>query len=193
LNIEYHIIDELGRAREIGTVQIDLGNAERFGITYVDKNGKKRHPIILHTAILGSLERFMYTIFDSLVKKENPTLPLWLSPIQVRVIPVSSKYVEEAKKFVIRLRERMIRADLDDREETVEKKVRDAETSWINYIIVFGEKEIISKKLMVRDRKRGQIREMSEEDLIKEIEEEIKEFPKKMINLPIEVSKRPTF
>jgi threonyl-tRNA synthetase len=87
----------------------------------------------------------------------------------------------------------MIRADLDDREETVEKKVRDAETSWINYIIVFGEKEIISKKLMVRDRKRGQIREMSEEDLIKEIEEEIKEFPKKMINLPIEVSKRPTF
>jgi threonyl-tRNA synthetase len=193
LNIEYHIIDELGRAREIGTVQIDLGNAERFGITYVDKNGKKRHPIILHTAILGSLERFMYTIFDSLVKKENPTLPLWLSPIQVRVIPVSSKYVEEAKKFVIRLRERMIRADLDDREETVEKKVRDAETSWINYIIVFGEKEIISKKLMVRDRKRGQIREMSEEDLIKEIEEEIKEFPKKMINLPIEVSKRPVF
>jgi threonyl-tRNA synthetase len=193
LNIEYHIIDELGRAREIGTVQIDLGNAERFGITYVDKNGKKRYPIILHTAILGSLERFMYTIFDSLVKKENPTLPLWLSPIQVRVIPVSSKYVEESKKFVIRLRKRMIRADLDDREETVEKKVRDAETSWINYIIVFGEKEIISKKLMVRDRKRGQIREMSEEDLIKEIEEEIKEFPKKMINLPIEVSKRPTF
>ncbi|MDT7858591.1 MAG: threonine--tRNA ligase [Candidatus Aenigmarchaeota archaeon] len=193
LNIEYHIIDELGRAREIGTVQIDLGNAERFGITYVDNNGKKRHPIILHTAILGSLERFMYTIFDNLVKEENPTLPLWLSPIQVRIIPVSSKYIEEAKKLVVRLRERMIRADLDDREETVEKKVRDAETSWINYIIVFGEKEIASKKLMVRDRKRGQIREMIEEDLIKEIEEETKEFPKKMINLPIEVSKRPGF
>jgi threonyl-tRNA synthetase len=193
LNIEYHIIDELGRAREIGTVQIDLGNAERFGITYVDKNGKKRHPIILHTAILGSLERFMYTIFDNLVKMENPTLPLWLSPIQVRIIPVSSKYIEEAKKLVVRFRERMIRADLDDREETVEKKVRDAETSWINYIIVFGEKEIATKKLMVRDRKRGQIREMLEEDLIKEIEEEIKEFPKKMINLPIEVSKRPAF
>jgi len=193
LNIEYHIIDDLKRAREIGTVQMDFGNAERFGITYVDENGKKKYPIILHSAILGSLERFMYTIFDNLVKEENPTLPLWLSPIQVRVIPVSSKYLEDARKVALRLREKMIRADLDDREDTVQKKIRDAEVSWINYIIVVGEKEIRSRKLMVRDRRRKEIREMSEEELVKEIEEETKGFPKKMINLPLEVSKRPNF
>jgi len=153
LNIEYHIIDDLGRAREIGTVQIDFGNAERFGISYVDENGKRRYPIILHSAILGSLERFMYVIFDNLVKK-NPVLPLWLSPIQVRVIPVSNKYKEEARKVALRLREKMIRADLDDREETVERKIRDAEVSWINYIVVVGKKEIEGKKLTVRKKKR---------------------------------------
>jgi threonyl-tRNA synthetase len=193
LNIEYHIIDDLGRAREIGTVQMDFGNAERFGISYVDESGRKKHPIILHSAILGSLERFMYVIFDNLVKEENPVLPLWLSPIQVRVIPVSSKYLEEARKVVIRLREKMIRADLDDREETVEKKIRDAEVSWINYIVVIGEKEIKKKILTVRERKTQKIKEMSEEELINEIENETKGFPRKMINLPLEVSKRPTF
>jgi threonyl-tRNA synthetase len=193
LNIEYHIIDDLGRAREIGTIQMDFGNAERFGISYVDENGKKRHPIILHTAILGSLERFMYVIFDSLAKEENPVLPLWLSPIQVRVIPVSNKYLEEARKVAIRLRERMIRVDLDDREETVEKKIREAEVSWVNYIVVIGEREIKNKKLTVRERKTQKIKEMSEEELVDEIENETKEFPKKMINLPLEVSKRPIF
>jgi threonyl-tRNA synthetase len=147
----------------------------------------------LHTALIGSLERFMYTIFDNLVKEENPVLPLWLSPIQVRVIPVSSKYLEEAKKVAVRLREKMIRADLDDREDTVQKKIRDAETSWINYIVVVGEKEIKSSKLTVRERKTKKIREISEEELVKEIEEETKGFPKKMINLPLEVSKRPNF
>ncbi|MGC9059236.1 MAG: threonine--tRNA ligase [Candidatus Aenigmatarchaeota archaeon] len=193
LNIEYHIIDELKRAREIGTVQIDFGNSKRFGITYVDENGKKQYPIILHSAVLGSLERFIYTIFDNVIKEENPSLPLWLSPIQVRIIPVSKKYVEDAKKIALKLRERMIRSDVDDREETVEKKIRDAEVSWINYIVVIGEKEIKSNILSVRERGSKKIREVKVEDLIKEIEEKTKEYPKKMINLPIEVSARPVF
>jgi threonyl-tRNA synthetase len=193
LNIEYHIIDDLGRAREIGTVQIDFGNSERFGISYVDENGKRKYPIILHSAILGSLERFLYVIFDNLVKEKNPVLPLWLSPIQVRVLPVSNKYKEEARKVALRLREKMIRADLDDREETVERKIRDAEVSWINYIVVVGKKEIENKKLTVRERKSGRIRELSEEELVKEIEKEIEGFPKRMISLPLEVSKRPVF
>jgi threonyl-tRNA synthetase len=193
LNIEYHIIDNLGRAREIGTVQIDFGNSERFGISYVDENGKRKYPIILHSAILGSLERFLYVIFDNLVREKNPVLPLWLSPIQVRVLPVSNKYKEEARKVALRLREKMIRADLDDREETVERKIRDAEVSWINYIVVVGKKEIEGKKLTVRERKSGRIRELSEEELVKEIEKEIEGFPKRMISLPLEVSKRPVF
>lgn len=193
LNIEYHIIDSLGRAREIGTVQIDFGNAKRFGITYVDKDGSKKYPIILHTAILGSLERFMYVVFDNLVSEKNPILPLWISPIQVRVIPVSSKYLEYARKIALKLRENMIRADLDDREETVERKIRDAEVAWINYIIVVGEREIKNNKLTVRRRESGEIKELSEEELINEIEKESKGFPKKMINLPLEVSKRPIF
>jgi len=135
----------------------------------------------------------MYVIFDNLVREENPVLPLWLSPLQVRIIPVSAKYVEYAKDLARRLREKMIRADIDDREETVEKKIRDAETSWINYVVVIGEKEIRSARLSVRKRKTKEIKEMSEEELVSEIERETKGFPKKMINLPVELSLRPKF
>jgi len=187
LNIEYHIIDELGRAREIGTVQIDIGNAERFGIKYVDKDGKEKYPVILHTAIIGSIERFIYTIFDNIATGKYNCLPLWLSPIQVRIIPVSEKFLDNAIEIAKKIRARV---DVDDRNLTVQKKIREAEISMINYIVVVGEKEIKSNKLSVREKGSG-IREMSIEELNNEIVKKINGYPFREISLPLELSRRP--
>ncbi|MEM5874658.1 MAG: threonine--tRNA ligase [Candidatus Aenigmatarchaeota archaeon] len=192
LNIEYHIIDELKRAREIGTIQIDIGNAERFDIKYIDSEGKPKRPIILHSAIIGSLERFIYTIFDNLVRENIPKLPIWLAPIQVRIIPLSEKYLEDALLLAEALKENGVRVDVDDRSEKVEKKVRDAEVSLINYIIVFGEREKTDKILSVRKRGEGIVR-MKLDELINEIKNLEKDYPSLEINLPILLSKRPIF
>ncbi|MEM5811290.1 MAG: threonine--tRNA ligase [Candidatus Aenigmatarchaeota archaeon] len=192
LNIEYHIIDELKRAREIGTIQIDIGNAERFDIKYIDSEGKPKRPIILHSAIVGSLERFIYTIFDNLVRENIPKLPIWLAPIQVRIIPLSEKYLEDALLLAEALKENGVRVDVDDRSEKVEKKVRDAEVSLINYIIVFGEREKTDKILSVRKRGEGIVR-MKLDELINEIKSLEKDYPSLEINLPILLSKRPIF
>lgn len=192
LNIEYHIIDELKRAREIGTVQIDVGNAERFDIKYIDSNGKPKRPIILHSAIIGSLERFIYTIFDNLVRENIPKLPIWLAPIQVRIIPLSEKYLEDTLLLAKVLKENGIRVDIDDRSEKVEKKIRDAEISLINYVIVFGEREKSDKILSVRKKGEGIVK-MKLEELIKEIKSLENGYPSLEINLPILLSKRPIF
>ncbi|MEM5815347.1 MAG: threonine--tRNA ligase [Candidatus Aenigmatarchaeota archaeon] len=190
LNIEYHIIDNLKRAREIGTVQIDIGNAKRFGIKYVNERGESMYPIILHCAVLGSLERFLYTILDNAVKENK--LPLWLSPIQVRVLPISSKYVKEALRIGEKLRKNGIRVQVDDRNETLNKKIRDAETSWVNYIVVIGEKEVGKNKISVRERG-DKIEEKNLKDLVREIRGKMKGYPLLSISLPLEVSKLPKF
>ncbi|MEM5815668.1 MAG: threonine--tRNA ligase [Candidatus Aenigmatarchaeota archaeon] len=190
LNIEYHIIDELGRAREIGTVQIDIGNAERFGIKYVDEKGENKYPIILHSAILGSLERFLYVILDNAVREKR--LPLWVSPVQVRVLPVSERFLNSAREISLLLKKEGIRVQLDDRNETLDKKIRDAEINWINYIVVIGEKEVNKGVISVRE-KTGKIREMKLEELISEIKEKTRDYPKMEISLPLEISKMPKF
>ena len=102
LNIEYHIIDELERPREIATFQIDIGNAKRFGISFVDEKAQKIYPIIIHTAVIGSIERYLFTILDQCAileaKGVKPSLPLWLSPTQVRLIPVKPDMIEFTRR-----------------------------------------------------------------------------------------------
>ncbi|MDI6807006.1 MAG: threonine--tRNA ligase [Candidatus Aenigmarchaeota archaeon] len=193
LNVEYHIIDDMNRPREIATIQIDVGNAKRFGIKYVDKDGKENYPIILHTAILGTIERWLYTLFDTALKMKNPALPLWLSPTQVRVIPLSDKYMKYSQKIAEQIEKNQIRVDIDDRIETVPKKIRGAELEWIPFSLVIGEKEIKSKKLAVRIRKSGKIKQMKLEDLIKLVKKETEGKPFKCLPLPKLLSKRPIF
>jgi len=193
INIEYNIIDELKRPREIATCQIDIGNAKRFGIKYTDENKKEIHPQILHIAVLGGIERYIFTIFDTALRQKNPILPLWLSPIQVRVIPVSDKFLEDAQKIASEIEKNQIRVDLDDRPITVQKKIREAEMEWINYVLVFGQKEIASGILSVRDRKAEKLREMRLHELINEIKEKTKDKPFKPLTLPRLLSKRPKF
>jgi len=173
INIEYNVIDELKRPREIATCQIDIGNAKRFGIKYIDEKGKEVYPPILHIAIIGGIERYIFTLFDTALKEKNPCLPSWLSPVQVRVIPLSDKFIDHAKKVANEIKQKSIRVDIDDRKETVEKKIRDAELEWVPYILVIGPKELESKKLSVRIRKTGKVEQMKQEDLTNKIKKEV--------------------
>src|SRR5271157_1358249 len=120
LNIEYHIIDELDRPREIATFQIDVGNAKRFGISYVDDKGQKVFPTIIHTAVIGSVERYLFTVLDRCAILEakgiKPSLPVWLAPTQVRLIPVKPDLIEFTKTVAQELTRLRVRADIDDRD-----------------------------------------------------------------------------
>jgi len=193
LNIEYHIIDKLGRPREIGTVQIDTGNAERFGITYTDRDGRKSYPVILHTAIIGTIERYLYAVLDTALQSKPPRLPTWLSPTQVRVIPVADKYLPAARRVAVRLSSMGVRADLDDRSESLPKKVYEAEVAWIPYVVVVGGREARSGRLAVRVRETGEQVRMTVKKLAEKIAGETKGYPFRPLKIPMELSKRPIY
>ena len=196
LNVEYNIIDELGRPREIGTFQIDVGNAERFGITYVDENNEPKHPVIIHTALLGSIERYIFAVLDTAAQTaksgKQPSLPLWLSPVQVRVIPHSQEFLAEAERVADELEKAGLRVDLDDRDESVARRIRDAEVKWIPYVVVVGKREVESGKLSVRVRGSGQ-REMTLEELKAQLLRELEGYPRVPSTLPRRVSLRPKY
>jgi len=197
LNIEYHIVDELDRPREIATFQIDVGNAKRFDISYFDQNGAKQYPPIIHTALIGTVERYIFTILDVCAKMEQqgkkPQLPLWLAPTQVRIIPVTSGFLPHADELAKRLNHGRVRADVDDSDETVEKRVRDAEILWIPYIVVVGAREKTAEKLPVRVRATGDQRKMTTEQLMSEIAEKTAGYPFRPLTLPVHISTRPAY
>ncbi len=197
LNIEYHIIDELDRPREIATFQIDMGNAKRFGISYVDQNGAKQYPPIIHTALIGTVERYIFTILDACAKMEQkgkkPQLPLWLAPSQVRIIPVTREFLPHANELAENLNGRRVRTDVDDSDETVEKRVRDAEMLWVPYIIVVGAREKGAEKLPVRVRETGTQSGMTIDELASEIRKKSAGYPFRPLALPLHVSERPAY
>jgi len=197
INVEYTVIDELERPREIATFQIDIGNAERFGIAYTDKNGVKRHPPIIHTALLGTVERYLFTVLDKASEMEErgkkPMLPVWLSPVQVRIIPIKKRQLALAKKLLAQLERANIRADIDDREDSLSKKVRDAEISWIPYILVLGEKEMRSKNFPVRVRAEDRQIKMRVRKLIGAFIKETAGYPYRSLTIPRLVSERPGY
>ncbi len=197
LNVEYHIIDNLKRPREIATFQIDVGNGERFGITYVDEYDEKKHPIIIHTAIIGSVERYLYMVLDTAAHMElqgkTPYIPTWLSPIQVRLIPLSKEQIDYTLEIANALINKGFRVDVDDREESLGKKIREAAKEWIPYIVVIGKREVESKTLNVRIRRTNDQVVMTLDDLINRLEEETKGYPRIIQTLPLLVSQRPSF
>jgi threonyl-tRNA synthetase len=193
LNIEYHIIDVMKRPREIGTVQIDVGNARRFGIKYVDSEGKENYPIILHSALIGTIERYLYTLFDSALRMEHPTLPLWASPTQVRMIPVSSEYLAYAESLADALEQVGIRVDVDDREMTVGNKVREAETMWIPYIAIVGKKEVEAASIALRSRVDESQKTVTISELSDLVTKDVEGKPQLPSYLPRLLSLRPRF
>lgn len=197
LKYEFNFVDTLDKASALSTDQIDIENGERYDIKFTDKDGKLKHPLILHCSPSGAIERVMYALLEKAAfnQKEGkvPKLPLWLSPTQVRVIPVSDEYAEYATEITNEIRKENIRADIDDRTLHVGKKIREGEVNWVPAIVVVGQKEIDTKKLQVRIREEGKIKPMTKEELIKWIKYQVKYMPFKQLPLPKELSKRPVF
>jgi threonyl-tRNA synthetase len=193
LNIEYHIIDAMNRPREIGTVQIDIGNAKRFGIKYVDREGKDNYPVILHTALIGTIERYLYTLFDTALKMKHPSLPVWSSPTQLRIVPVSSDQLAYAQSIANMLEQEGIRVDIDDRELTVGNKVREAETMWVPYIAIVGKKEVETASLSLRIRAEEAQKTLTISETSKMIIATLKGKPQLLSHLPRLLSLRPRF
>jgi len=197
LKWDFNFVDNQDKAAALSTDQIDVENAKRYNITYVDEKGEKRHPLILHCSPSGAVERCIYALLEKAYRQrqkgEPPMLPLWLSPTQVRIIPMSEKFLEYCEKIAEQLEASQIRVDIDERPLTLQKRIREAETEWIPYIIVIGEKEVESEALPVRDRKGRKIRNMTLKELIDEIKSQIGDKPFRPLPLPRHVSKRPQF
>ncbi len=190
---EYQGIDAVSGNTQLCTVQLDVHDGERYNICYTDKDNTKKPCIIIHSSI-GSIERWIYSILENAAKMEkNPLLPMWLSPIQVRLCPINDSLLPHCEKIADELSKEQIRVDIDDRIESVQKKVRDAEVEWIPAIVVVGEREKKSGKLAVRFRETGKVKSMKSSDLIKLIKKETKDYPFKPLPLPSLLSKRPVF
>jgi threonyl-tRNA synthetase len=197
LKWEFNFVDCQRKAAALSTDQIDVENALSYGITFVNERGEKEHPIILHCSPSGAIERVIYALLEkaylAMMQGEKPMLPLWLTPTQVRLIPVKPDYLEDCLRILERLEETRIRADIDDREESVDKKIRDSETEWIHYIVVYGERERESGLLSVRKRATGSVERLTLDDLVREIREKVEGKPFKKLPLPKPLSKRPSF
>ncbi|MFH1201078.1 MAG: threonine--tRNA ligase [bacterium] len=162
--------DSLGREWQISTIQLDFIMPERFGLKYTDSDGSAKTPVMIHRAIVGSPERFL----GILIEHYAGAFPLWLSPVQVKVIPVRTNHNEYAKQVFELLKENNIRAELDDAEANLGGKVRDAKNNKIPYWIVIGDKEIEAKKVTLESRDQGPLGQISKEELLKKLLEEIK-------------------
>jgi len=197
LKWDFNFVDNQNKAAALSTDQIDMENAKRYNITYVDEKGEKQHPLILHCSPSGAIERDVYALLENAYRMQQngkpPMLPLWLSPTQVRIIPMSDKFLESVEKIARKMEKHCIRVDIDDRALTLQKRIREAEMEWIPYIIVVGQREIESDILPVRERKSGKMRQMKLEEVIKEIEKLTQGKPFKQLPLPRCLSKRPQF
>jgi len=195
LKWEFNYIDNLGKASALSTDQIDVENGKRYGIEFVDENNSSINPIILHNSPSGAIERVMYALLEKCAKdaKEGrkPMFPLWLAPTQVRIIPLKDEFLEFSQKLSDKLTERNIRVDIDDRNESIGKRIRESEKEWIRYVLVIGEKEVNSSNLSVRDRMQSNVREISFDDFTDEITKQNHGKPNSTLNLPPLLSKRP--
>jgi threonyl-tRNA synthetase len=197
LKWERNFVDNLDKASALSTDQIDVENGERYDIKFMEEDGTTKHPLILHCSPSGAIERDIYALlekaaFDMKVGK-RPTLPLWLAPTQVRVIPVSQDHLGAADKAAAEIEASKIRVDVDNRDETVGKKIRDSEKEWIPYTIVIGEKEAGKEKLPVRLRETGKLVEYSPSDLAKEIKDTVGDKPWRPLPVPRYLQQRPKF
>ena len=195
LKWEFNFIDNLGKASALSTDQIDVENGNRYGIEFIDENNTAQHPIILHNSPSGAIERIIYALLEKAAadskKGTKPQLPLWLAPTQVRIIPLKEEFYDYCNNLCDKISAQNIRVDVDDRNESIGKRIREAEKEWIQYILVIGEKEAGSENLSIRDRQTGDVREVSFDDFLKEINEQTSGKPFTGLNQSKHLSKRP--
>lgn len=194
--IDFAAIDYLGRPIENPTVQIDVESGKRFDITYLGEDGKEYYPTILHCSPTGSIERVICSLLEKTaieLDEKAPMLPTWLSPIEVRIITVGEDHKDFANELYDKINAENIRVDVDDRDESVGKKIRNAATEWIPYIFVVGDNEKESGVFSVTVRETGEKVDMTVDELIKEVLDKTKGMPYRGLPLPKDISTRINF
>ena len=170
--IDFHIKDSLGRDWQCGTIQLDFQMPERFDLTYIGQDGEKHRPVMLHRVVFGSIERFI----GVLIEHYAGAFPTWLAPVQVKILTISDKQKAYANKIVEKLMNEGIRVEVDDREEKIGYKIREAQLQKIPYMLIVGDKEVETNAVGVRARKDGDIGQMPIDEFICKIKAEIKEY-----------------
>ena len=168
--IDIKLKDALKRKWQCATIQCDFSLPKRFGLEYIDSDGKAKQPVMLHRVILGSLERFM----GALVEHYNGNFPLWLAPVQVAVIPIKDSTKAYAQKITEMLLEKQFRADIDERNETLNKRIAQAELEKVPYIVIVGDREAAKEAVSVRKKGKGDIGIMGINEFIGKLEEEVR-------------------
>jgi threonyl-tRNA synthetase len=204
LKYEFNFVDASEKASALSTDQIDIENGERYEIKFTDKDGKTNYPYILHCSPSGAIERVIFSLLEkealTMNKGNKPMLPLWVSPTQIRLIPVSSDYVEKCENIIDQINQKSpfikIRVDIDDREQSVGRKIRDAEKEWVPIILVIGEKESTENSYTPRFRKPSlgeENKKYTLDEIYNQVRDIIEVYPQKRIPLPIHMSNRPKF
>lgn len=167
--IDIKLVDAIGREWQGPTIQVDFNLPERFDVTYIGEDGKEHRPIMIHRVVLGSMERF----FGTLIEQYAGAFPLWLSPTQVKIVPIADRHLEYANEVKNKLLLQGIRVEVDDRSEKMNAKIRDAETEKIPYIVIVGDKEKEASTISVRKRKVGDMGSMNIDDFLSMLSREI--------------------
>ena len=167
--IDFMVDDSLGREWQLSTCQLDFNQPINFDMTYINESGEKERPAILHTAFLGSVERFIGILIEHLAG----AFPIWLSPVQVKILPITDRNVEYSNKIIKRLRDEAIRAELDDRSETLNAKIRVAQKEKVPYMLILGDKEQQNSSTSIRLRNGENKNNIKIEDFIKDIKDKV--------------------
>lgn len=169
--IDFHLEDSLGRTWQCGTIQLDFQMPERFDLTYVGADGEKHRPVMIHRVVFGSIERFIAILTEHFAG----AFPTWLAPVQVKVLPISGNYSVYARNVTDKLVQAGLRAELDDRNEKIGYRIREAQLQKVPYMLVIGEKEVEANNVSVRGRKTGDEGAMSIEQFIEKVSKEVAE------------------
>ncbi len=169
--LDFMVSDALGRKWQLGTIQVDYNLPERFQLEYIGADNQKHRPVMIHRAPFGSLERFVAVLIEHC----GGNFPLWLTPTQVKVLPISDKSNKYSEKIVELLEKADIRAEIDDRSEKIGRKIRDAELMKIPYMLIIGDKEVAENKWSVRKHKHGDLGKVNPEEFIQMLSKEVKE------------------
>ena len=167
--IDFHLRDCIGRTWQCGTIQLDYQMPERFELSYIGKDGEKHRPVMIHRVAFGSIERFIGILIEHYAGK----FPLWIAPVQVKILPISDKFMDYAKQIEKAMYDAKIRVELDDRAEKIGYKIREAQLEKVPYMIIVGEKELNEGNISVRSRDLGDLGFKNTDDFLKELSEEI--------------------
>ena len=169
--IDVKVYDAVGREWQISTLQLDFNFPSKFDMTYMDKDGKEKRPFMLHRAIIGSLERFT----GILIEHYGGAFPLWLSPLQIVVLPIGESHIKYAKEVYEKIKNSGVRTEIDESGETLGRKIRNGKLKKVPYMIVIGDKEVKDKKITLESRDSGSLGQMSVENMIEKLKKEIAE------------------